>query len=244
MQNTLKNILYLLITATCILTHEAKAQVPLVGDTLITRDTVVIKTQLIEYETVVLRDTVYKLQDYRQIALKTNLLYDIALQTNIEVEFILGDRWSLGVEYIGSWWSSNPRNYTQQMRMGNLSLTYWLGNRKKWEKLTGWNIGLFGGYGDYDMQPLQSKGWQGKLINTGINIGYAHAISRNGRWHLHYQLGAGMMQTDYKRYYKMWDTKFGDVKVFEYPWEVRRFRWIGPTQAEISLVWMINCGTR
>ena len=205
----------------------------------------VYKEPFIIRDTVVLRDTVYILNEKaRPIALKTNLLYDVVGAVNAEIEIPIGKRWSIGAEIMYPWWYNNKSNFTERIRMGSLSVTYWLGDREKWDYLTGWNIGLMGGYGDYDIQPWQEKGWQGSIINTALNIGYAHNISKNGRWHMHYQVGVGMMQTDYKQYYKMWDTKFGDVKVFEYPWETKRYRWFGPTQLEVSLVYMINFGKK
>ncbi len=171
-------------------------------------------------------------------AIKTNLLYDVALSPNLELEIPIGDRFSISAEYIFPWWSNNKSNYTQRANIGHAAITYWLGDREGREKLTGWNIGLFGGYGHYDLQIFDPKGIQGELINTGISVGYAHSIAKN--LHLHYQLGFGYMSSDYRDYTKMWDTRFGDVKVFDYPWEVKRQTWVGPTQAEISLVWMIN----
>ena len=194
-------------------------------------------------DTVVLRDSVYLLdKKYTPIALKTNLLYDVVGAINVEVEIPIGKRWSVGAEIIYPWWYGNKSNFTERIRQGHLSLTYWLGNREKWDYLTGWNIGLFGGYGDYDVQLFDMEGIQGNLINTGVNIGFAHAINKKGNLHLHYQLGFGYARSDYREYTKYWDTKYGDVKVFDYPWEVKRKTWIGPTQAEISLVWMINLG--
>ena len=194
-------------------------------------------------DTVVLRDSVYLLEKkYTPIAIKTNLLYDVVGAINLEVEIPIGKRWSVGAEVIYPWWYGNKANLTERIRQGHLSVTYWLGDREKWDYLTGWNIGVFGGYGDYDMQIFNGEGVQGDLTNTGVNFGYAHNINKKGNLHLHYQLGFGYARSDYREYTKYWDTKYGDVKVFDYPWEVKRKTWIGPTQAEISLVWMINLG--
>ncbi len=172
------------------------------------------------------------------IAIKTNLLYDAALTANIELEIPIKDRWSIGAEYIFPWWSSNKNNYTQRIRLAHLSATYWLGDRTNKEQLTGWNVGLFGGYGDYDIQLWDANGEQGKIINSGISLGYAHSIAKN--LHLHYQIGLGYAELDYKEYQKMWNTEYGDVKVFDYPWKEKRREWYGLTQAEVSLVWMLN----
>ncbi len=191
----------------------------------------------------IIRDSVYLLdKKYTPIALKTNLLYDAVGAINAEIEIPIGKRWSVGAEIIYPWWYGNKSNFTERIRQGHLSVTYWLGDRDKLDYLEGWNIGLFGGYGDYDIQLWDMEGVQGDLINTGINVGYAHNINKRGNLHLHYQIGFGYARSDYREYTKYWDTKYGDVKVFDYPWEVKRKTWIGPTQAEVSLVWMINLG--
>ncbi len=213
-------------------------------NTIIT-DTVRIKPEVLPVDTakVVAPPVIAEPEsNYRPIALKTNLLYDALLTVNAEVEIPIGKRWSVGAEYIFPWWSSNKNNYTQRIQVGHLSATYWLGDRESRDYLTGWNVGLFGGYGDYDIQLWDSRGQQATVINTGLSIGYAHAIAKN--LHLHYQLGFGYAQMDFRAYHKMWDTRYGDVKVFDYPWETKRRTWIGPTQAEISLVWMLNLGKK
>ncbi len=198
------------------------------------------KREKILYHKEIVVDTIPIVRDSSNfiIAIKTNLLYDVALTPNIELEIPIGDRLSLSAEYIFPWWGINKRNYTQRASMGHLSLTYWLGDRVKRDRLTGWNVTLFGGYGNYDLQLFKSKGVQGDIINTGLSLGYAHKLSKN--FHLHYQLGLGYTQSDYKSYTKMWDTEYGDVKIFDYPWETKRYKWIGPTQAEVSLVWILN----
>lgn len=40
------------------------------------------------------------------LALKNNLLYDLALAPNIEIEIPVGKRWSVNLEYKSPWWSA------------------------------------------------------------------------------------------------------------------------------------------
>ncbi len=205
----------------------------------IIRDTVSIK------KTITLRDTVYILYPKKfPIALKTNLLYDAVGALNLEVEVPIGKKWSVGAELIHPWWSSSSNNFTDRLRLGHLSVNYWLGDREKLDYLTGWSIGLFGGYGDFDFQFWDMEGTQGEIINTGVSIGYAHSINKKKKnnLHLHYQIGFGYSSIDYREYTKYYNTEFGDVKVFDSPWLEKRITWFGPTQAEVSLVWMLNLG--
>ena len=54
------------------------------------------------------------------LALKNNLLYDLALAPNIEVELPLGKRWSLNVEYKCPWWSDSGCNFCYQLLSGTV----------------------------------------------------------------------------------------------------------------------------
>ena len=49
---------------------------------------------------------------------------------------------------------------------------------------------------------------------------------------MEYSLGVGYLQRDSKKYDKANDTMHGDIKVFRYPWEVKRRQWFGPTSAK------------
>ena len=104
--------------------------------------------------------------------------------------------------------------------------------------LTGWNIGLYGGAGKYDLQFFDKDGEQGDFFDAGIQGAYAHKIGKCFR--MEYSLGVGYLQRDSKKYDKANDTMHGDIKVFRYPWEVKRRQWFGPTSAKISLVWLLN----
>ena len=59
------------------------------------------------------------------LALKNNLLYDLALAPNIEVELPLGKRWSLNVEYKCPWWSDSGCNFCYQLLSGGTEARYW-----------------------------------------------------------------------------------------------------------------------
>ena len=171
-------------------------------------------------------------------AIKTNLLADVLSIANIEIEVPIGERWSVSGELITPWWRKSNSNWTMQMLAGNGAVKYWLGDRNQSDLLMGWSLGLYGGGGKYDLQLFDKEGQQGEFFNTGLQGGYAHKIGKKLR--LEYSLSLGFLRSDYKEYTKVKDTKYGDIKVFEFPWEVKRLHWIGPTNAKISLVWVLN----
>ena len=173
------------------------------------------------------------------IALKTNLLYDIASALNIEIEAPLGKRWSIAGEYIFPWWLWEDKQYCLQVLSGNLEGRYWLGDRREKQPLTGAFVGLYAGGGYYDIE-WGDKGYQGEFfIATGLSGGYSHSISKNGNWRMEYSLGIGYLQTKYREYEPQ--------KGIDEQWRLIRrtngkYAWFGPTKAKISLVWMIDLG--
>ena len=172
-------------------------------------------------------------------ALKTNLLFDAALMPNIELELPIGKHWSLNAEYIFPWWLINDDRYCLQLLMGGLEGRYWFGkreNREKRQALTGHFAGLYAGGGKYDLQ-WDTKGYQGEFfIAAGISYGYAHPIARNLR--LEYNIGIGMLRTNYRHYH----TRDNHRTLL---WQENgEYTWLGPTKLKVSLVWLINRKTK
>lgn len=168
-------------------------------------------------------------------ALKTNLLFDVAMMPNIELEIPIGRRWSVNAEYMFPWWLFDGDKYSMQILMGGLEGRYWLGSKEKRinsEVLTGHFLGLYAGGGKYDLQ-WKEDGYQGEFfIAAGISYGWATRIARN--LHLEFNIGIGILRTDY-RYYHARDNYQTLL------WQNNgRYTWFGPTKAKISLVWLLN----
>ena len=175
-------------------------------------------------------------------ALKTNLLFDIATMLNVEVEVPIGNRWSIAGEWIFPWWTldngqSDSKRHRLQLLQGNLMGKYWFGDRTDREVMTGWFAGIYAGAGLYDFE-YDRKGIQGEFfIAGGLAGGYAHTINKKGNLRMEYSLGLGYLSTDYRQYKAEY---YG-----ENDWKAIREKtgkrtWIGPTQAKVSLVWMIK----
>ena len=165
-------------------------------------------------------------------AVKTNLLFDAALMPNIELEVPIGKRWSLNGEYMFPWWLINDDRYCLQILMGGLEVRYRPGKRSGRDVLTGHFIGLYAGGGKYDLQ-WDKNGYQGEFfIAAGVSYGYAHSIARNLR--LEYNIGIGMLRTDYRHYHSR-------DKHRTLLWQENgEYTWLGPTKLKISLVWLIT----
>lgn len=164
------------------------------------------------------------------LAIKNNLLYDLALAPNLEIEVPLGQRWSLNTEYKCPWWLSHSRDFCYQLLSGGIEARCWLGNRRHRSRLTGHFIGLYAEGGVYDFQ-FGSDGYHGKYYGAGgVSYGYTHPLGRNLA--LEFSLGMGYLTTEYRKY-----TPSGSDLIQT---DSGHYNFIGPTKAKVSLVWLIT----
>lgn len=164
------------------------------------------------------------------LAVKNNLLYDLALAPNVEVEIPVGKRWSLNAEYKCPWWLNNSHEFCYQLLSGGVEARIWLGERLGSRVLSGHFLGVYAEGGIYDFQ-FKGDGYQGKYYGaSGVTYGYAKRVAR----HLSFEfsLGIGYLTTEYRKY-----TPYeGDIV-----WtKSGRYNFIGPTKAKVSLVWLIT----
>ena len=167
------------------------------------------------------------------VALKNNMIYDLALAPNVEVEFSTGKRWSLNVEYKCPWWSDSGCNFCYQLLSGGTEARYWLGNRHTRGRLSGHFLGAYAEGGTYDFQLKKEKGYRGKYYAAaGITYGYVRPLARHLA--IEFSVGIGYLDTEYRKY-----TSYGNDLVWV---SSGKYHFIGPTKAKISLVWLLTSG--
>lgn len=165
------------------------------------------------------------------LALKNNLLYDLALAPNIEIELPIGKKWSLNAEYKCPWWLNSGRSFCYQLLSGGIEARYWLGNRQTRNRLTGHFLGVYAEGGRYDFQFGREEGYQGKYYGAaGLAYGYSRQLARHLA--IEFSLGMGYLTTEYRKY----SLYEGDLI-----WRTsNKYNFFGPTKAKISLVWLIT----
>ncbi len=170
------------------------------------------------------------------VAIKTNLLYDIAGVPNLGVEAVIKKSWTIGLNYMHAWWSTKSRNRYWRIYGGDIYARKYLGEKANERNFTGHHLGLYGQALTYDFE-WGKKGIMGGIpggnifdklnYGGGIEYGYSHPIARH--LNLDFSLSLGYFGGEYIEYepidgYYVWmATK-------------QRHYW-GPTKAEISLVW-------
>ena len=166
------------------------------------------------------------------MSLKTNLLYDAALVSNIGAEFYLGKGWSVGANWMYAWWNSNKRHNYWRIYGGELDIRKYFGRRAQTKPLTGHHLGLYGQMLTYDFE-TGGTGYQSKL-SYGVGIEYGYSLPLGRRLNLDFGIGIGYLGGEYKKY---------DPIDGHYVWkETKQRHWFGPTKAEVSLIWLIGRG--
>ncbi len=174
------------------------------------------------------------------MALKTNMLFDALALPNISAEFYLGKNLSLGANWMYGWWDNDRRHDYWRAYGGDITLRYWFGKAAHLKPLTGHHVGIYAGVVTYDFE-LGGTGYMGGrpghslwdrcMHVAGVEYGYSLPVTR--RLNIDFTIGIGYMGGLEEKY-----EPAGD----KYEWiSTNRRTWIGPTKAEISLVWLIGC---
>ena len=165
-------------------------------------------------------------------ALKSNLLYDALLVPNLSLEASIGSGWTLGAGGMLAWWSKDAKHRYWRIYGGDLEIRKYFGTLAKSKPLQGHHLGIYGDFLTYDFE-FGAKGYQSKAsYAAGIKYGYSHPIAN--RLNLDFALGIGYLHSNYKTY-----VPRDGCYVYQ---ETKKRKWLGPTQAEISLVWLLGKG--
>ena len=165
-------------------------------------------------------------------ALKSNLLYDALLVPNLSLEASIGSGWTLGAGGMFAWWSKDAKHRYWRIYGGYLEIRKYFGTLSKSKPLQGHHLGIYGDFLTYDFE-FGAKGYQSKATYAaGIKYGYSHPIAN--RLNLDFALGIGYLHSNYKTY-----VPRDGCYVYQ---ETKKQKWLGPTQAEISLVWLLGKG--
>lgn len=165
-------------------------------------------------------------------ALKSNLLYDALLVPNLSLEASIGSGWTLGAGGMFAWWSKDAKHRYWRIYGGDLEIRKYFGTLSKSKPLQGHHLGIYGDFLTYDFE-FGAKGYQSKATYAaGIKYGYSHPIAN--RLNLDFALGIGYLHSNYKTY-----VPRDGCYVYQ---ETKKRKWLGPTQAEISLAWLLGKG--
>lgn len=164
-------------------------------------------------------------------AVRTNLLHDAFLLPTLGIEWRVSN--SVGIKLDGalSWWGGK-HDKVQKMWLLNPEVRWYLLNDKRFY------VGASGSYSEYNIYKYMignllkdDTGYQGKLWNAGLTVGYQLPLSRH--FSVDFNLGLGYTRSEY--------DSFGLIDgVRVYKGRDRSKSIWGPTQAGINFVWTIG----
>ena len=160
-----------------------------------------------------------------RFAVKTNLLYDVALLPNLEVEWRFNDHWSAALEGGVSCWRHVLKDKDYYLAMISPEVKRWIRPRAPWH---GFYVGAFVGGGLYDFCNL-TRGYRGEGAMAGLSIGYmwplSHCLSFEAA------IGGGYLFTRYKEY-----VPLDGHHVYQ---RTKDLNYFGPLKVKFSLVWRL-----
>lgn len=165
------------------------------------------------------------------LALKTNLLSDLALIPHIGAEVYVYKSLSVSANWYYAWWKSDPVHWYWRTYGGDLALKWWFGQKSRERLFNGHHLGLYGQMSTYDFE-LGNKGILGDKWSWGVGVEYGYAIPLLENLNLDFTLGLGYFGGEFYKYEPVGE---------HYIWQSTNKRnYFGPTKLEVSLVWVIG----
>lgn len=171
------------------------------------------------------------------IALRTNMLLVAATVPNFGMEFVLRRNWSATLSGMYAWWSDADLGRYWRLQGVELTVRKYFGR----SVLSGHHLGIYGQLLRYDFcldgNGVLSSGSHTQFFNNptlgiGTEYGYSFRICR--RMRLDLSIGVGFLSGRYATY----QIKNG----LSFLTSTRNRRYLGPTHAEVSFVWLIGKG--
>lgn len=180
-----------------------------------------------------------------KLALKTNILYDIAMMPNIGLEASPGKGWSFTGNYMYGWGSDRRKFYWRDFS-ADIGVRKYFGKKRKLRDgstngLTGHHVGLYAGITTYDFE-LGGRGYISDYRKddwsryAGFDYGYSLPLAKS--LNLDFTVGIGYVGGRYREYLP---TQIGSLDEWHYEWQAtKNLRYFGPTRLEVSLVWILD----
>ena len=206
-------------------------------DDLVSDGRVSLETSFVEPSGISISSKVDVMQEVRKkpwyVGVKTNMLYDALLVPNGGLEIYLGKNWSIDAYWMYAWWKSDRVHNYWRTYGGDVELRKWLGSAARRKPLTGHHIGAYAWIVTYDFE-LGGRGYLADRWSYAAGVSYGYSLPVAKRLNIDFSMGLGYMGGEYKEYLP---------QDGHYVWQsTKRRHWIGPTKAEISLVWLIGRG--
>lgn len=141
----------------------------------------------------------------REVAVKSNLLYDVTATFNIGAEIGIARQWTIDLSGNINAWKFGHRSWRHSMIQPEAR--YWLVDNMGGHFVS---VNLMAGYynaGHFD-SPLGFVGWHWEYLNEhrfegwayGVGVGYGYAFMVSRHWNVEIEATVGYINTNYDRY--------------------------------------------
>lgn len=176
----------------------------------------------------------------KDLAIRTNLLYDACLTPNVGVEMNVGKGFTVGMNGMYAWWSKESQHKYWRVWGGDIYGRWWFGKKAQQETFLGHHVGVYAGAITYDIKLKESgTGQIAYPFNWHMGAEYGYSFRLANRLRLDCSLGLGYMGGQYKTYESLPVSSFTDEYHKVWKETLQRKYW-GPTKAEISLVYVLD----
>lgn len=173
-----------------------------------------------------------------RLALKTNLLFDVATVLNFAVEVPINEKFSFLYEHHCPWWLSDNNKYCLQFLSFGGEFRWWFKpqtrpaseNRVKRDALVGHFLGLYGWGGKLDFQNVRKICYQAEFNSVGLTYGYSFPIGK--RFNMELSVSAGYAEIPYRHYNP---TEDFEILIRDRN-KVGTWKYFGPTKVEVAFV--------
>lgn len=177
------------------------------------------------------------LPDRRTIlALKTNMLYDVASLLNFSIEVpVFKDELSVLYYHQFPWWTWGQADNEFCLRFLSIGAEarWWFARPesvRRRDRLTGHFLGAYAESGKYDFEYKRDICRQGEFWSAGLSYGYSMPVGK--RLNIEFSLSAGYASIAFRGY-----TPSEDYEIlWRDPQKVGRVHYVGLTKAQVSLV--------
>lgn len=151
----------------------------------------------------------------QQLRLRTNLLPWLATIPNLGMEYVVGNKWSAVLDV---WFC--PWKISDRYSIKNIAILpegrWWL---KKNNKGSFFNVHLNIAWFNVRANDYRYQDTSRPLLGAGI--GYGYRLKLNDRWGFEFEIGAGMANAKYDRFYNVENGALKDTRVTTY-WGIDR----------------------
>lgn len=164
------------------------------------------------------------------LALKSNLLYDVATILNYTIEIPFGgNRFSALFYHQFPWWKwgESKNEYCARFLSLGGEFRWWINSK---QRLNGHFLGLYAESGKYDFQYKRDFCYQGEFYSAGLSYGYSLPVGK----HLNFEfsISAGYASIPYRGY-----TPSENYEIlWRNPEDAGRIHYFGPTKVQVALV--------